>query len=106
MSEENIENNQQETSPEKEESHEYDFKSDISAFGDINLECKAVLGSARMSVGQFLKITRGSILELEEGLNKDLTILVNGFKVAEGGIKLNKEIIGIEINRTYIKRKY
>lgn len=106
MSEENKENNQQESAEGSKPSYNYDFKDDISAFGDVELECKAILGSARMSVGQFLKITRGSILELDKKLDEDLDILVNNYKIAEGGIQLHDDIIGIEIKRTYKRKKY
>lgn len=106
MSEENKENNQQESSSEQEKEYEYDFKNDISAFDDLSLDCQVILGSAKMSIGQFLRITRGSILELEQSIDERLDVLINGYKIAEGEIIINQDIIGTQISKTFKHPKY
>lgn len=107
MSEENNENNQEETQSSEAIAEEYNFKDDISAFSDIVLDCKVILGSAKMTVGQFLKITRGSILELEQKIDSDMDILVNGCKVADGEVNLaENEVIAIEVTQVHKPRRY
>ncbi len=108
MSEENKENNQQENpvaaTPEE-------IISSLHGFGDIRLELKVLLGKIKMPIGQYLKITRGSIVELGKGRAEPLDVMVNGRKVAEGEVVLSKdptisEKVGIEIVSIFKPKKY
>lgn len=107
MTEENKVNNQQETAV---EATPADILSSLKGFGDIKLNLKVLLGSIKMPIGQYLKITRGSIVELGKSRTESLNILVNGTKVAEGEVLLSKDIesnrIGIEISKVFKPKKF
>jgi len=60
-----------------------------------------------MTIGQFLKISRGSILELDQKKDSNLNVLVNNYKVAEGEVLLDDEdMINVEIKNVYKHKKY
>jgi flagellar motor switch protein FliN/FliY len=107
MTEENKTNNQQETAS---TSTPAEVLSSLKGFGDIDLNFKVLLGSIKMPIGQYLKITRGSIVELGKGRAEPLDVLVNGRKVAEGEVVLSKDMtaekIGIEITKVFKPKKF
>lgn len=79
----------------------------LSGFGDINLETKAILGTVRMPIGSFLKLTRGSIVALDKNKNSDLDITINDKKVAEGQIKVtNGDKVCIEVTKVSKPKKF
>jgi len=107
MSDENIENNQEESVQTADNGLENIFADDILGFSDVSLNLRAKLGSSKMTIGQFLKITRGSILELDQHKESNLDVEINGYKIAEGEIILNDEdLIGVEIKETYKHKKF
>ncbi len=106
MSEENKIEDQPQSKEQSDSNTEYDFLSDISAFDDVTLDFKVILGYAQMSIGQFLKITRGSILELNQKLDSDLDILVNNYKVAEANVELHEDIVAVEVKKVYKHKEF
>jgi flagellar motor switch protein FliN len=108
MSEEEKPNNQQEiAAPLKPE----EILSSLHGFGDIKLDVKVLLGKIKMPIGQYLKITRGSIVELGKSRTETLDILVNGKKIGEGEVLLEKDIalsdkVGIEVVKIFKPRKF
>lgn len=79
----------------------------LSGFGHIKLHTKAILGTVRMPIGSFLKLTRGSIVALDKNKNADLDITISNKKVAEGQIKVaNGDKISIEITSVTLPKKF
>jgi flagellar motor switch protein FliN len=79
----------------------------LSGFGDIKLQTKAILGTVRMPIGSFLKLTRGSIVALDKNKYADLDITINDKKVAEGQIKVSEgDKVSIEITRVTLPKKF
>jgi flagellar motor switch protein FliN len=108
MSEENKENNQQETAPTLAPE---EVLSSLEGFGDVKLGLKIVLGKVKMPIGQYLKITRGSIVELGKSRTALLDIMVNNKKIAEGEIVLAQDItvsdkVGIEVVNIFKPKKF
>ncbi len=101
----NTENNQEQTAN---AATAVDISSGLKGFGDIKLNMKVLLGSIKMPLGQYLKITRGSIVELGKSRSEPLDVLVNNKKVAEGEIYLPKESekVGVEILNIYKPKKF
>jgi len=108
MSEENKPNNQQETASPPTPA---EILSSLNGFGDIKLDVKILLGKIKMPIGHYLKITRGSIVELGKSRTEPLDILVNGKKVAEGEVVLEKDMaisekVGIEVVKIFRPKKF
>ena len=79
----------------------------LSGFGDIKLQAKAILGTVRMPIGGFLKLTRGSIVALDKNKYADLDITINDKKVAEGQIKVSEgDKVSIEITKVILPKKF
>ena len=98
--------NQGKTEESQVESEDFDLREGLKGFDDISLKMKVVLGKTRMSVGSFLKLTRGSVLELETKLSDKLEVEVNGKKIADSDIAVQDEdIIAVEVNRVYKPEK-
>jgi flagellar motor switch protein FliN len=55
------------------------------------------LGSAKMTVSQFLKLSRGAVVELDKLKTDTLDIEVNGYPVAKGEVTIVEDRIGITI---------
>jgi flagellar motor switch protein FliN/FliY len=80
--------------------------SSLRGFGDIDLRLKVLLGKIKMPIGQYLKITRGSIIELGKSRTEHLDVLVNERKIAEGEIVVtDNEKIGVEITKVHKTKK-
>jgi flagellar motor switch protein FliN/FliY len=58
----------------------------IEAVYDVPVVVSAVLGSAKMLVSDLLKLTRGSIVELERRIGDPLDIYVNNRLIAKGEV--------------------
>ncbi|QOL20052.1 flagellar motor switch protein FliN [Candidatus Bodocaedibacter vickermanii] len=58
----------------------------IEAVYDVPVVVSAVLGSAKMPVSDLLKLTRGSIVELERRIGDPVDIYVNNRLIAKGEV--------------------
>ncbi len=64
---------------------------------DVPLEVTAVLGGAKMSIANIVKLARGSVIELNKKVGEPIDLFVNGKIVARGEIVLVGPKIGITI---------
>lgn len=105
MVEENKQNNQQETAAAMTPA---EVLSSLKGFGDIKLNMKILLGKIKMPIGHYLKITRGSIVELGTARAAPLDVIVNERKVAECEIVLSpdSEKVGVEIKQLFKPKKF
>lgn len=58
----------------------------VEAVYDVPVVVSAVLGSAKMSVSDLLKLTRGSVVELKRRVGDPVDIYVNNRLVAKGEV--------------------
>jgi flagellar motor switch protein FliN len=58
----------------------------VEAVYDVPVVISAVLGSTKMPVSDLLKLTRGSILELERRVGDPIDIYVNNRLIAKGEV--------------------
>jgi len=70
---------------------------------DVPLCISAVLGKATMKINQLLKLTRGSIIELDKKVGDAVDIYVNDRLVAKGEIVLVDNKIGITVTEIFKK---
>jgi flagellar motor switch protein FliN/FliY len=64
---------------------------------DVPLKLSVILGRTKKSIADILKITPGSIIELERLENEPVDILVNEKLIAKGEVVVVKEYFGVRI---------
>src|SRR4051812_38592008 len=79
--------------------HDHDSVSatagDLEAVFDVPVKVSAVLGRARMDVGELLRLGPGAVLELDRKVGEAIDIYVNDRLVARGEVVLVEEKLGI-----------
>jgi flagellar motor switch protein FliN/FliY len=68
---------------------------DLEAVFDVPVQVSAVLGRARMDVGQLLNLAPGAVLELDRRVGEAIDIYVNNRLVARGEVVLVEEKLGV-----------
>lgn len=69
----------------------------LRAVYDVPLQISAVLGRARMKVNQIVKLSRGSVIELDRKVGDAVDVFVNDRIVAKGEIVLVDNKIAITL---------
>ena len=70
---------------------------DFKALNQVPLRVSAVLGETKMTVEEVLKLTQGTIIELEKKVGEPIDIYVNDKVIAKGEIVIVGEKIGITL---------
>ncbi len=68
---------------------------DLEAVFDVPVQVSAVLGRARMEVGDLLRLGPGAVLELDRKVGEAIDIYVNNRLVARGEVVLVEEKLGV-----------
>jgi flagellar motor switch protein FliN/FliY len=68
---------------------------DLEAVFDVPVQVSAVLGRARMEVGELLKLGPGTVLELDRRVGEAIDIYVNNRLVARGEVVLVEDKLGV-----------
>ena len=68
---------------------------DLEAVFDVPVQVSAVLGRARMEVGELLRLGPGTVLELDRKVGEAIDIYVNNRLVARGEVVLVEEKLGV-----------
>ena len=68
---------------------------DLEAMFDVPVQVSAVLGRARMEVGELLKLGPGAVLELDRKVGEAIDIYVNNRLVARGEVVLVEDKLGV-----------
>jgi len=68
---------------------------DLEAVFDVPVQVSAVLGRAKMDVGQLLKLGPGAVLELDRKVGEAIDIYVNNRLVARGEVVLVQDKLGV-----------
>ena len=78
----------------------------VDALLNVGLNVRIVLGHARMPISQLLRLSRGSVIELDKKIGQPVDVVINDRLVARGDlIKLKGERIGVsltEIVKDYV----
>jgi flagellar motor switch protein FliN/FliY len=69
--------------------------SDLATVFDVPVNISAVLGKASLSVAQLLKLTQGSVLELDRKVGEAIDIYVNNRLVARGEVVIVDDRLGV-----------
>jgi flagellar motor switch protein FliN len=68
---------------------------DLEAVFDVPVQVSAVLGRARMDVGDLLKLGPGAVLELDRKVGEAIDIYINNRLVARGEVVLVEDKLGV-----------
>ena len=68
---------------------------DLAPVFDVPVQVSAVLGRARMEIGDLLKLGPGTVLELDRKVGEAIDIYVNNRLVARGEVVLVEEKLGV-----------
>jgi flagellar motor switch protein FliN/FliY len=68
---------------------------ELEALFDVPVQISAVLGRARMDVGELLRLGPGAVLELDRKVGEAIDIYVNNRLVARGEVVLVEDKLGI-----------
>jgi len=68
---------------------------DLEAVFDVPVQVSAVLGRARMEIGELLRLGPGAVLELDRKVGEAIDIYVNNRLVARGEVVLVEDKLGV-----------
>jgi flagellar motor switch protein FliN/FliY len=68
---------------------------DLAPVFDVPVHIQAVLGKASVDVAQLLRLSRGSVLELDRKVGEAIDIYVNNRLVARGEVVVIDERLGV-----------
>jgi flagellar motor switch protein FliN/FliY len=68
---------------------------DLEAVFDVPVQVSAVLGRARMEIGELLRMGPGTVLELDRKVGEAIDIYVNNRLVARGEVVLVEDKLGV-----------
>lgn len=78
----------------------------IDAMFNVGLQVQVILGRSRMPIAQLLKLTRGSVIELDKKIGEPVEVMINDRLVARGDlVKLAEDRLGVsltEIVKDYV----
>jgi flagellar motor switch protein FliN len=69
----------------------------LKAVYDIPVNITVVLGRTSMTVNQLLKLSKGSVIELDKSVGEPIEMHVNNRLVAKGEVVIVEERIGITL---------
>jgi flagellar motor switch protein FliN len=69
----------------------------IDVILDVPVTLSLEVGRAQMSVGNLLRLSQGSVVELDRGAGEPLDVFVNGALVAHGEIVVVNDKFGIRL---------
>jgi flagellar motor switch protein FliN/FliY len=68
---------------------------DLEAVFDVPVQVSAILGRAKMDIGDLLKLGPGAVLELDRKVGEAIDIYINNRLVARGEVVLVEEKLGV-----------
>lgn len=78
--------------------HEDDEPHGMEFLLDIPLDITVELGRTRMPIGDLLKLSQGSVVELNKLINQPLDIFVNQKLMAQGEVVVVNEKFGVRLS--------
>lgn len=70
---------------------------DLHAVLDVPVRVQAVLGRARMPIGELLRLSAGMVIELDRRVGEPVDIFVNDRLIARGEVVLIDDALGITL---------
>lgn len=70
---------------------------DLQAVFDVHVKVQAILGRARMDIGELLRLKPGMVVELDRRVGEPVDIFVNNRLIARGEVVLIDSALGITL---------
>ena len=70
---------------------------DLQAVYDVPVKVQAVLGRARMGIGELLRLKSGTVVELDRRVGEAVDIFVNNRLIARGEVVLIDNALGVTL---------
>lgn len=70
---------------------------DLQAVFDVPVKVQAILGRARMDIGELLRLKTGAVVELDRRVGEAVDIFVNNRLIARGEVVLIDNTLGITL---------
>jgi flagellar motor switch protein FliN/FliY len=70
---------------------------DLQAVYDVPVKVQAILGRARMDIGELLRLKPGMVVELDRRVGEPVDIFVNNRLIARGEVVLIDNALGITL---------
>ena len=64
---------------------------------DVSVTVSVEVGSTRIPIRELLKMSKGSVLELDQLADQPMSVLVNGTPIAQGEVVMAKDHVGIRL---------
>lgn len=77
---------------------------DSEILGDVEVRLTAMLGEGRITVGQLLSLSEGSVIELETPLDGRINMSLNGKLIAKGEIVAVGDRFGVRITHLTVSK--
>lgn len=72
-------------------------RADLDLLADVDLAVTVELGRVRLKVRDLLRLTEGSVVELDRAAGAPVDVLVNGSLVARGDVVIVDDELGVRI---------
>jgi flagellar motor switch protein FliN/FliY len=69
----------------------------LEALYDVPVKVQAVLGRARMPIGDLLKLQIGTVVELDRRVGEPVDIFVNNRRIARGEVVMIENVLGVTL---------
>lgn len=69
----------------------------LEAMFDVPVRVQAVLGRARMPIGDLLQLTTGTVIELDRRVGEPIDIFVNNRLIARGEVVMIESSLGVTL---------
>lgn len=69
----------------------------LQAVYDVPVQVRAVLGRARMPIGELLRLRAGMVVELDRRVGEPVDIFVNDRLIARGEVVLIDDLLGVTL---------
>lgn len=69
----------------------------LEAVFDVPVKVQAVLGRARMPIGELLQLTAGTVIELDRRVGEPIDIFVNNRLIARGEVVMIETSLGVTL---------
>ena len=70
---------------------------DLDLLADVSMDVTVELGRVRMRVRDLLRLTEGSVVELDRSVTAPVDVLVNGSLVARGDVVVVGDELGVRV---------
>ena len=69
----------------------------LEAVYDVPVKVQAILGRARMPIGDLLKLQIGTVVELDRRVGEPVDIFVNNRLIARGEVVMIENVLGVTL---------